>query len=201
MKSIIAFIILASSLNALAAKVEFPENRSCVAWKAKKKMWLVSTVEPIGINCDIKAEISDPLINRHTITVTIPLDKFNSQEPERDKEVADRYLKSKIQPALEFKTPELNNADLQKIMTGETKEIAGKLKIAGTSFDITFDLAVTSTEGGYNIGLSTRTAFSKLAVERPKIAGGLMANTLDQLELSGVIKTQDIEGYSKLALK
>ena len=36
--------------SAFAGKIEWPKDKSAVAWKAKKRMFLVKTVEPVGIN-------------------------------------------------------------------------------------------------------------------------------------------------------
>lgn len=93
-------IIILSCLLCLTSQSKpkpiFSESDHCVAWKARKVIALVKTVEPIGKNCKITTELKGSR-DSFRFLADFPVKNFDSNEPDRDKEVT-KILKANDTP-------------------------------------------------------------------------------------------------------
>lgn len=176
--AIAAFI--AAPVAASASGVEFPAGKACVAWKAMKTMFLLKKVEPVGINCSVTVRVSSKGGGKQVI-VAIPIAGFDSGEKMRDKHVRE-ILRSEVAPALVFTSRLYTQKEWRAVKAGKTVEIEGALSIGGESFPLIVPISVSNDAPMVASG-ALSTTFTRFKIEPPKVAGGLIANVHDHLEL------------------
>jgi hypothetical protein len=200
MKTLLLAIFLCTSCIGLAfAETGWPtKDSNCVRWVVQKRMFLVKEIKVAGYNCAIKLAVSSDSESQspatsgkagesatsttrttnRKVSVSIPLDRFDSGEPERDEAVTD-LLKNKSGKHIQFTTSALNSEQWQALANGTLKRIDGMLDISGRSMPITVSLRYDSTR----IFGDVRTAFSRLQIPPPVVAGGAIAKVRDSLRL------------------
>lgn len=173
--------------------IDWPIGKSAVAWQTRKTLFLVNSVQPVGINTDIKASVTKA-DNARIVKIVVPIAKFNSGEPDRDKEVL-KILKADIQPAIEFISNPINEKAWQDLMANELKAISGKLSLAGQEFPVSINVEVSGEgiERVLNGRLEAR--FTDFKIPPPAVAGGLIANVKDVLNLHVHIFAKDVVGF------
>jgi YceI-like protein len=169
-------VLLAAGVGA----VTFPDGKACVAWKTKKTMFLLKKLEPVGINCSVSVHITPKGAGQQVI-VEIPIAAFDSGEKARDKQVL-TILKSDVAPALVFTSREYASAEWDGVKIGKIALIEGSLSIGGESFPISMPFLVSRDASMVASGVLV-TTFSRFKIAPPKVAGGLIANVQDYLEL------------------
>ena len=186
--SILGFCNFAQGEESL--KVTWPAGRSAVAWMTKKRMFLIKNVEPVGLNTSISIFKDD---DKKTISIRIPINKFDSGEPDRDKDVV-RILKGNIQPDLLFTSDAVNDELEKNIMQDQfSGRLSGQLKIGGQSFPVTFNVKKTKDSHGDLLEGELATTFTAFEIEPPTVAGGLVAKVRDDLTLLFRIYLIDIK--------
>lgn len=181
--------------NVWADSIHFSENQSCVAWKTRKTMFLVKQVEPVGMNCEIIQKI-ESAEGKYSLIVEIPIAKFDSGEPSRDKEVLN-ILGAKQNPNLKYKSAALD-AEVLARMKSEPVAIDGFLEVDGRPYPVQFMVKATALGTdtifeGQSIG-----KFSDFKIGRIKVALGLIASVDDYLELHFHLLSSKIDGFSAL---
>lgn len=166
-----------------ATEVEFPAGKNCVAWKTKKRMFLVRTVEPVGVSCEVKVEWSEQN-GKNRIHLVVPVTSFNSNEPDRDKEVV-VILGGNAYPNIEVTSEVLTSELKTRFSSGDKFQLKAELEVSGRKVEKSFDV-VRTPSGTFAIAM-VQTSFRDFAIEPPMIAGGAVAKVSDYLELHGQI--------------
>jgi len=159
-----------------AEGVKFPVQGNCVAWKTKKTLFLMNSLEPVGTNCQIKIELEKEG-NSSRVRVLVPVSGFDSGEPERDLHVQE-ILKAKDFPNIVFQSDAL---DPKEWKTGEPKELRGKLSVAGK--EVPINLTVSKDKEGNAAQGYLIAKFTTFGIEPPSVAMGVVAKVQDYLEL------------------
>jgi polyisoprenoid-binding protein YceI len=186
-------VFAASSLSFGQQQVAWPSDKSAVAWQTEKRMFLVKTVEPTGINTDVQVEVVKTG-EMQVIRATIPINKFNSGDETRDKDVVE-ILKGQIQPKLEFTSRSLSSLEYQDLKAGNLKDLSGVLKIGGQDFPVTFDITMSGEGATQLIDGSLNGTFTQFKIDPPSVAGGVVAKVQDKLKLHLHIHAKDVKGY------
>lgn len=179
---------ITQSILVLFALVWMPETfaQSSVSWKTTKRMFLLSTQTPVGINRAV--EVQTGLNDNRYIRLLIPIDKFDSGEPERDQEVL-KLLQANIQPKLIFSTSLMRQAEYDRLVRGDINQLDATLSIAKIEHPVTVEITRT---GNFLVG-TIKTKFTTFGITPPKVAGGLVAKVNDELELVGRIDLADLK--------
>ncbi len=181
---LLVLFVLISSISSLHAgdAMPFQSGKDCVTWKTRKVLGLFKTVEPIGLNCEITIIVKSQPNGLKTIEVIVPITKFDSQEPERDKEVA-RILGSETEPNLVITSMDL---DYRKFELAEKPlPIEAKLSFAGHSHQVAAEI-LRKPDRTYHVLIKTN--FTQLGLKPPSVFGGLVAKVSDVLELRAQIQ-------------
>ncbi len=187
------FVLTASSLSFGQQKVDWPADKSAVAWQTEKRMFLVKNTEPLGMNTDVQVEVIKNGEDQ-VIRATIPINKFNSGDQTRDKDVV-QILKGDVQPNLEFTSRSLSSLEYQDLKAGKLKDLSGILKIGGQDFPVKFDIAMSGEGGAQIVDGSLHATFTQFKIDPPSVGGGLVAKVQDKLKLHLHIHAKDIKGY------
>lgn len=155
-------------------------------------MFLVSTVNPVGINCKFNSKIVTGERGR-SLELRVPIEGFESGEPERDKEVL-KILKAEVQPELVIRTEDLGAEGADKLFGKEKSELSAELTIGGKKFTIPkVSYQIEVREGVKFLVGHVSTTFSAFDIEPPAVAGGLVAKVQDVLELHYQIRKDRIQ--------
>lgn len=171
----------------------------CVAYKTRKTVALVSSEDVIGRNCSPVASLRQEGSNL-AVDVLVPVRWFNSGKGDRDQEVA-KILKAQTYPTLGFRSQALPKAQWQKMAKAGQGTVSGNLTVAGRTVSVQAS-ARAHKVGGQNWEVSgvVRTTFSRMGLEPPKVAGGVVAYAQDELELHFQLQSAKIQ-QSNLAWK
>ncbi len=180
--AVLSSVVIASTSTAWGADISFPKNQNCVAWKTKKTMFLVKSEEPVGINCSITLTVSSPTAGLKQVLVKVPIDKFDSGEVDRDKEVL-LLLKADRQKDLEFLSKEITEAQWPDYLAGKMSVLQGALRIAGESYPVDVQLKKSEDTAQDMLSGSLETTFTAFKIEPPSVAGGVVAKVKDTLTL------------------
>ena len=175
--SLLVFVVLCSAVAASAATPAFAPDKTCVAWKTRKRMFMVKKVEPIGVNCAVKVEAVAEKDARR-LRVSVPIASFDSGEPSRDKAVLD-ILKAKAQPELVFLSKPYGAKEWAELLAGGVATLDGSLAVAGADFPVSLSVAVAD---GAASG-SVKGRFTDYKIDPPTVAGGVVAKVANELEL------------------
>ncbi len=187
------FVLTASSLSFGQQKVDWPADKSAVAWQTEKRMFLVKNTEPLGMNTEVQVEVTKNGEDQ-VIRATIPINKFNSGDQTRDKDVV-QILKGDVQPNLEFTSRSLSSLEYQDLKAGKLKDLSGILKIGGQDFPVKFDIAMSGEGGAQIVDGSLHATFTQFKIDPPSVGGGLVAKVQDKLKLYLHFHAKDIKGY------
>lgn len=168
--------------------IQFQNSKNCVAWKTKKRMFLVQTKEAAGVNCDISAEFKQSDEGKLLISVSIPINKFDSGEKERDQEVL-KILGAETRPRILFSTEISSELVVEKLAQKKTVEIPGTLRIKSKDHDVIFKVSKPS-ESQY-VG-KLEGSFSQFSIDPPSVAGGFVAKVYDELDLYFRMENVDV---------
>ena len=175
------------------------EKNHCVAWKTKKKILFLKSLEPVGINCSMEAKFKQKDAGYY-IEVSVPIEKFDSNEPMRDKEVS-KILKSNIMPNLIIETEahSLQHWKLQLKSNNFNNKLT--IKIANRRFILETNAKRVEKDGIITIKGTVITSFSSLSLRPPGFAWGLITKVSDYLELHYNIDISKIEDFKKALVK
>lgn len=155
---------------------QFQPDKSCVAWKASKRMFLVKSVEPVGVSCNVELKWNT---QSRELVVEVPIDSFDSQEPERDAEVA-KLLKATEHPSIQIATAAISAAEIEALRAKEAVTLKGRMSLAGQTLEKDFKVYRLSDELAHVV---LQTSFSELNLQAPTVAGGVVAKVRDPLTL------------------
>lgn len=171
----------------------------CVAYKTRKTVALVSSEDVVGRNCNPIVSLRQEG-SQLAVDVLVPVRWFNSGKGDRDQEVA-KILKAQTYPTLFFRSQALPKAQWQKMAKAGQGTVSGTLSVAGRNIPVQATARARKV-GGQNWEVSglVRTAFSRLGIEPPKVAGGVVAYAQDELELHFQLQSAKIQ-HAHLAWK
>lgn len=190
-----ASLLVAALLAAVASSaraVPFPDGKTCAAWKTKKTMFLFRKLEPVGMDCAARASI-ETLGGVKRVRVLVPIAKFDSGEPSRDKEVL-KILKADAQPELEFLSRGYTAAEWDALAHTRAAAVEGTLKIGGKEFPVTAPFSFVGEGPDAAAVGSFVTSFSAFEIKPPAVGGGLVAQVQDYLELHYRIPLAQVTG-------
>lgn len=170
------------------------EDKShCVAYKAKKRMALIRTVDVVGKNCDISAQLIPTLEGGYYLELEAPILSFESGEKERDQDVF-KLLKGEKQPNLIFTTQPRSKAEWTEQLKKENFTVKGELQIGLTKHPVEINIQTKRVEGQLELDGLLATRFSAFALKPPKLFFGLGATVKQDLELHFHLRVNRILG-------
>ncbi|MEE8484193.1 MAG: hypothetical protein V3S46_06305 [Nitrospinota bacterium] len=189
--SLIAFLavfpLFAASVTAEGNREEFikhfKEGRSCVGYKASKKMFFFMDMNVIGINCDIDlARQTDS--DGEKIRVEIPVEKFDSGIGIRDDYVADLLGGSGKMPIV-FET---------FIGTSHIpSELTGTLFIRNESYPVVLNLENLERQDGESVFFILESTYENFDIKVRRVGpGGFIVSPKEKLTLFGIARMEDI---------
>jgi polyisoprenoid-binding protein YceI len=191
-KTLVMAGVLAAVAAAGAGAVPFPDGKTCAAWKTKKTMFLFRKLEPVGMNCAARASI-ETLGGVKRVRVLVPIAKFDSGEPSRDKEVL-KILKADAQPELEFLSRGYTAGEWDALAHTRAAAVEGTLKIGGKEFPVSAPFSFVGEGADAAAVGSFVTSFSAFEIKPPAVGGGLVAQVQDYLELHYRIPLAQVAG-------
>ncbi len=177
---------------ASAGAVPFPAGKACAAWKTKKTMFLFRHLEPVGMNCSVRAGV-ETLGTVKRLRLAIPIAKFDSGQKSRDAEVV-KILGGAAQPELEFLSRAYTTSEWESLRTTPAAAVEGALRIGGKDFPVTAPFALVGEGADAAAVGSFVTSFSAFAIVPPAVGGGLVAQVQDYLELHYRVPLSQVTG-------
>lgn len=170
--------------------IPWEENQPvCVAWQADKLFLLVSDERPVGINCRASILVNNEKSGVH-VRVQIPLEDFDSGEPDRDAIVRE-LLSNQGKSSLSFKTETLPLLEWKKRMGHPKGTLKGFLVLRGEEHEVLLNFHV---ESDFLVG-QVVTGFSALKTEAPSVGLGMVAHVRDPLVLHFRIARSLVQVY------
>jgi hypothetical protein len=154
----------------------------CVAYKAKKRMFFLATVQVVGKSCDVAAQVIPEIGSKYRIEITLPIHSLKSGEAKRDSDVA-VLLGADQDPELRFVSDALTVEEWQALFSHEQGTMNGELKVNSQSTPLNASLALTKGESGIEVDGVIKTSFKQLHLKPPQVALGVVAKVRDELEL------------------
>lgn len=194
------FLVFSTAVSTASAKPTaiFMPGDHCVAWKARKVMALVKSVEPVGRNCEIVTEFRKLEDGTYQFWGSFPTEKFDSREPDRDKEVA-KMLKAHAFPNLFFESKPMTLDEWRKALKEGQAEIQGQFFAAGHSVAITPSLRIEKNGEKYVFTGQFITDYTTFKLEPPSVGGGLIAKAKNYLEFHFSFQADRLKGFEVLA--
>lgn len=181
-----AVLALGAVVTAAAQAPGFAPDKTCVAWKTRKRLFVFKKLEPAGVSCAVKVE-AVPEKDARRLRVVVPIASFDSGEPARDKHVLE-ILKAAVQPDLVFLSKPYGAKEWTDLREGRASVIEGDLRIGGADFPVSLSAAVAD---GAAFG-SVKTRFGSFQIPAPSVAGGLVAKVAEELELGYRIPLSEV---------
>jgi polyisoprenoid-binding protein YceI len=158
------------------------EGSHCVAYKAKKRVFFVTTVSVIGKSCDVAVQVTPEVEGKFHIELSFPVRSLKSGEAKRDRDVAD-LLDAENYPDLLFISDSLTAEEWRALSATGAFAVNGHLQIADDKHPVRADVRVSKGPNGLEADGVVKTSFKYLKLKPPKLAMGLMASVKDDLEL------------------
>ncbi len=178
LRTMLAAAVLALGAAPAAAQVPgFAPDKTCVAWKTRKRLFVFKKLEPAGVSCAVKVE-TVPEKDARRLRVVVPIASFDSGEPARDKHVLE-ILKAAVQPELVFLSKPYGAKEWADLREGRARLLEGDLRVGGADFPVSLSATVADAAA---FG-SVRTRFDAFKIPAPSVAGGLVAKVAEEFEL------------------
>ncbi len=176
-------LLLLNSTLAFPEEPIFAPEEHCLAYKTVKTMFFFADVDVIGKSCDVTAEMNREESGEKTqVEISVPVKTLDSGNPLRDGDIPG-ILKADLTPNIRFVSEWLEKSAWDKMMEGQLPEVSGNLEVAGGIFPVKFALSFSKQAGFLLVAGQLKTTFSALNVDVPLVAGGLIADPQDALEL------------------
>ncbi len=176
---------LALSLTSGEAESSTPVLQSgshCVAYKTRKTVAAMSESTIVGTNCSVTVK-AVKAGNNFKAEIAIPISSFNSNERDRDTEVA-KMLKAGSQSSLIVTTEALPMAKWQEMLKRGSGLVRGQIKIGGRSYAIATTAKAAKVNGQIEVSGVIMTKFTAFGIPAPEVGpGGIIAKAPDYLEL------------------
>ena len=194
-KIILIAIFLSFGIESQGKNIIFNKSH-CVAWKTKKRMFLTHFIEPIGVNCSIKAQFKKEG-SGFFIEVSAPIKSFDSKEPKRDKEII-KILKADIQPTLIIRTKSYSLKEWKSDWKSNKFKNKITIEIGKKRFPLIIEAQKYEERKSFILRGKVVTKFSHLSLSPPSFAWGLITRVSDYLELHYNLDVLKIDGFKKV---
>ena len=153
----------------------------------------------IGKTCEISARLESEGGNTRYV-VTFPLRSLNSGVNMRDEDV-NKILSVESHPLISFVSDFVTGEQvIETLIQGKTK-LSGVLEVGGNPYKMQFPLKLSEHFGVWLVTGKLVTSFSDLGLELPAVLGGVVADTLDYLELLVHLRLDRIHGLAEFQAK
>lgn len=194
-------ILFWSTLWASAANLSMLEEGShCVAYKASKTMFFVSSGHVIGKNCDISAQVLPEVGGLYHIEVNIPIRSFQSGDTALDEDVM-KTLKADVRPEITFKSKPMTSDQWREVFAKPQFEIEGELMIGDKNFPLKLSSTYLATKETPEVDGMAKVKFNDFDIQPPKVGGGIVAKTKPDFELHFHLVGSRILGAESIQLK
>lgn len=169
----------------------------CVAYKAKKTLFLITKTEVVGRSCSISAQVTPGLEGKYAIEVRVEHNTFEIGEKKRDEDVS-RILGGNENLYVTFRSDMKTAPDWNLLIMQEKFQIPGVLIVNGREVSVTAEAAKASTPEGYEIDGIVKTNFKDLNIAAPEMVAGLFAKVQNDVELHFHLKADRTLGASSI---
>ena len=169
------------------------QEQHCVAYRVKKVMFIFKEFIVVGKNCRIKTrlETSD---QQAQLTVLVPWSTFDSQDQDRDENVAEDFNAEKY-PNIVFTSDWISFEELKQALQSGEMKITGKLDVSGSTSEVEVSTFVEEKDGKIVVETTLFTTFPTIQVEAPSAP---IFSIQDDLQLYGRFQISQIEGLEEL---
>jgi polyisoprenoid-binding protein YceI len=178
--SLASLLLVAGLASAAAPAALFEEGSHCVAYRARKTMFLISSSEVVGKNCDVSAQVLPEVGGLYRIEVNVPLKSFQSGDVDRDQDVM-KTLKADVKPEITFSSKALTAEQWRGLMQLPEFEIAGELTIGNKSFPLKMVSHFSNQDG--EVDGRAMVKFEDFDIAPPSVGAGLVAKAKPDFEL------------------
>jgi polyisoprenoid-binding protein YceI len=163
-------------------------------------MFLVSSGEVIGKNCDVSAQILPDVGGIYRIEVNIPIRSFQSGDTSRDEDVA-KTLHADQRPELTFRSSGMSAEAWQALFAKNDFDIQGELQIGDKTFPLKLKSRYIEHDDQAEVDGIANVRFEDFAISPPKVIGGLVAKTKPEFELHFHLLGSRILGADSIRLE
>lgn len=154
----------------------------CVAYKAHKTMFLFSSGEVIGRNCDISGQVLPEIGGLYHVEVTIPVRSFQSGDKARDADVM-KALRSDVKSDLIFKSQAKTAEEWRRLLANKDFTVTGQLTIGDKTYPVQFASQYVLHDSKSEVLGRPTVRFADFEIDPPRVGGGLVAKTKPEFEL------------------
>ncbi len=196
--TVLCFILFTSVATAVPISL-LKAGDHCVAYKAKKVLFLIASTEVVGRSCSISAQVTPGLEGKYSVEVRVQHNTFESGEKKRDEDVS-KILGGNENSYVSFRTDMRSAPDWNLLIMQEKFEIPGTLTVNGREIAVVAEAARASTADGYEIDGVVKTNFKDLNLSAPTMMAGLFAKVQNDVELHFHLKGDRTLGSSSILL-
>ncbi len=175
----------------------FQDHDHGLAYIVEKKMFMLTTLSVTGKSSEIDSSVVfNSNKDQFKVHISLPVESLDSGLEDRDKSVQD-FLKFKEHPNITF-TSDWLAYDSLNFETEMDKTVPGLLCFGGDQFHVHFPLRFTRHESYTQISGILAYTFTKFDMACPRVAGGLVADVKDRLDIVVNLRSDKIEGLEEL---
>lgn len=191
--AILIFVLSASADLGAASPSLFEPGSHCVAYRVEKTMFFFKKDTVVGKNCEVSAQVLPEVGGLYHIEVNIPVRGFDSQDPERDRDVM-KILKSSERPEITFKSVSLPVEKWHELFAKGDFVLDGELSIGNKSYPVKVNSKYDGKDEFAEIDGVGKARFQDFDIKPPKVGGGILATVKPDLELHFHLVSQRILG-------
>lgn len=196
-----SLLLVAFVSGATAENLSLLESGShCVAYKARKTMFLFSSDEVVGKNCEIQAQVMPDVGGEYHIEVIVPIKGFNSENETRDKDVADT-LKVSVKPELMFKSKAITPQAWRELFAKGDFEIPGELSVGDKFYPVKLKARYVASDEQPEVDGVAQVKYKDFDIDPPRVGGGVIAKSKPEFELHFHLLGSRILGADSIRLE
>jgi len=182
--------------NLLHAEEVFQQEDHCLAYRTEKTMFFFVDVEVVGKTCELTARV-EKTGEQVRFEVSFPIHSLDSGNGFRDGDVAE-ILAGEAHPEFRFVSASLTLEQVRKVLKQGATELPGVLEFAGQPHPVGFPIELSRQSGAWVVTGKLVTSFTELGLELPTVAGGVVADAQDYLELLVHLRFDQVRGLEEL---
>lgn len=160
-------------------------------------MFFVKSVQVVGRNCDVSAQVLPEIGGLYRIEVNIPISSFSSGEADRDNDVR-KILKADVKPNLVFRSKAMTAEEWQTLFAKKAFDLEGEMTIGEKTYPLKVSSNYLEKEDGPEVDGVAKANFDDFEIKPPKLGGGAIVKTKKQIELDFHLLASRILGADSL---
>jgi polyisoprenoid-binding protein YceI len=168
----------------------YPKDKACVAWKARKRLWMFWHEDAAGVSCSVKVRAVAETGGR-SVRVSFQIASLRSGESLRDYRVQECLGADRVRDIV-FVSRAYRPDEWTALRAGRLGALEGRLKISGVPYRLRLPFTVSGSGAGAAAEGAVMTSLAGFGIPAPIAKSAFFMRVDDAVELDYRVPLSDL---------